>query len=73
MKDLLSENEKKNDMKTIKTDKYDVNFANTERLNKGLFKYLVIIFWPTPDTPLPPEIKCDHLEYPPPLLQSRDI
>ena len=35
MKDLFPENEKKHDMKTIKTDKYDVNFAKTERLKKG--------------------------------------
>jgi hypothetical protein len=35
LNDLFPENEKKHVMNTRKTEKYDINFANTERLKKG--------------------------------------
>ena len=35
MKYLFPENEKKHVMNTRKAEKYDINFANTERLKKG--------------------------------------
>ena len=47
------------------------SLSDLSTMNKGLFKYLMIIFWPTPDTPLPPLIKCERLAYPPPLMITR--
>ena len=42
----------------ILMDIYYPFYNNLININKGLFKYLVIIFWPTPDTPPPP---CDQV------------
>ena len=36
--------------------------------NQGLFKYLVILFWPLPDPLLPSVIMCDHFTNPPPPM-----
>ena len=36
--------------------RWDIQYSNAQ--DKGLFKYLVIIFWPTPDSPPP---TCDQV------------